>query len=458
MSVVVGDAQLPARAALPTRQPRRLTGALPSLLCLAVIGALLPLRSSWAADLVLVVLSLTVPGLIALRAARVPAAAITGYPVYVAAASLAVIIAGGAIADLGGPLVGVSFPLHGVSTALTVLGVSLLLWLVGLRAPPIRLQWRSMMSFPSVIAVMAVPALSAAGALLLTNGHGPTVARISAVVTVVMLTGCLLAANRLSRYQIAAILFACALAAEWAFSIRSQEIVGFDISTEIHIAQHTQALGIWHARNPNNAYAAMLSVSVLPSTLAALTGLSPLVAFKVLMPALAALFPLTAFFLAERVTRPAFAAGAAAVIIVQDYFFQLLPQLERQEIGLLFFAALVVALLDVGMRRRPRLILVALFATGLVVSHYSSAYLAIPAVIIAFVAQAIIGRRRGLPVVSVPLLCAAVVLISGRLCGTRRSPSRRATSPRSRRGWTQTASSCCQPQTGMCSAATSTAT
>jgi uncharacterized membrane protein len=389
--------------------------ALPSLAGLALIAALVPLRSSWAAALALVILCLVVPGVIALRAVRVPTDAILRFPVYIVAASLFVIIAGGLLADLVGPSVGVARPLHGLATAFTVLGVSTVLWLIGLTSPDAaRLPWSSLLRRPSLLLGLAVPALAAIGALLLTNGHGPVVARIGACVTVATLIGVVIFAHRLTRGQVALLLFAASLAAEWAFSIRSQEIVGFDISTEIHVAQHTQAVGIWHQLNRNNAYSAMLSLTVLPSTLAALTGLSPLIAFKVLFPAIAALFPLTAYFLGDRIVSPGFAAGAAALIIAQNYFFQLMPQLARQEIGLLFFAALLVAMLDVRLRRGPRLVLIVIFAAGLIVSHYSSAYLAIAAVVIAVVLHAVVGRfRDGLAVISLPWATAAVVLIGG---------------------------------------------
>jgi hypothetical protein len=57
--------------------------------------------------------------------------------------------------------------------------------------------------------------------------------------------------------------------------------------------------------------------------------------------------------------------------------------------------------------------LVTIMAIGLVVSHYSSTYMAIPTVVIAFVAHAIVTRRRRLQRISIPLLTAAAVLIGG---------------------------------------------
>ncbi len=381
---------------------------------LAAIAALLPLRHYWVVDVVLVCLVFTVPGVIALRALRVPAAAVAAYPVYIPAAALLVVTFGGLLADLVGPSIGVARPLSGDATALAALVIALVLWLLGLgaRSGPM-LPWRSLLATPTLLLPLALPAAAGCGALLLSNGDGPLVARAAAVVTIVSLVGCLLFAGRLSTAQVGMLLFACALAAEWAFSIRSQEVVGYDIANEIQIARHTQAVGIWRTLHRNDAYGAMLSITVLPSALAALTGSSPLVAFKVLYPVLTALIPVSVFLVAGRVMRRSFAAGAGALLIAQNYFFALLPQLARQEIALLFFAVLVGAMFDARVRTLPRLALITALSAGMVVSHYSSTYVAIPAIIIAFDLQAVLSLFRRVPPLSTQFLCAAAVLFGG---------------------------------------------
>ena len=169
-----------------TRAPRAL-GALaplrehgPPLLGLALIAVLLPLRHNWGAALVLVGLVFTVPGVIALRAIRVPSRRLLAYPVYVPAASLVVMLAAGLAADLIAPKLGEAHPLQGLTTALAVLALSLLLWLAGLRCPEsARLPWRRALEDPLCLVPLALCPLSALGALLLSGGHGATVARIS---------------------------------------------------------------------------------------------------------------------------------------------------------------------------------------------------------------------------------------------------------------------------------------
>jgi uncharacterized membrane protein len=392
-------------------RPRR---ALPSLGGLALIAVLLPLRGNWAAGTVLALLSFTVPGVVMLRAARVPAAAVRSFPLYLPAASVLVMLTGGLLADLAGPPLGIAKPLHGDTAALTVLGLALVLWAAGIPAPDAaRLRWRDALQDPVNLVPFVIPALSAAGALLLTHGDGVFLARAAGALAVIVVFGMLLAAPRLTRAQAALLLFACALAVEWAFSLRGQEVVGFDISSEITVAQHTLSAGIWHPLHRNDAYGAMLSLSILPSVLHALTGCAPVLAFKLVYPVLTALLPASVFLLAERLMTRRFAVLAGVLLLVQDYFFQQLPQLARQEIGLLFFMALIGALLDRSQQRASRVALAVAFSAGLVVSHYSSTYLAVPAVGVALVLAVVAHRWRRTIAMAVPLACSLVILAGG---------------------------------------------
>ena len=418
MSVATRATPTRPAAARATRGITRTVGPLrahgPSLLGLLLIAALLPLRSNWGAALALIGLVFTIPGVTALRAARVPASRLSAYPVYVPAASLGVMLAAGLAADLLGPLLGDPHPLHGLATAYGVLALTFALWLAGLGSPSsARLPWRRALEDPLCLVPLALCPLSALGALLLSAGHGPVVARISILVDLAALCGGLLFAQRLGRRRAVTLLFSVGLAVAWSWSLRSQEIVGFDISTELYVAQHTQAAGIWHTLHDHDPYGAMLSVTVLPSTLAALCGCSPLIALKVLYPALGALLPVSVFLLGERLLSRRFAFGAACLMLSQAYFFQQLPELARQEVALVFFAALAAVVLERGMRQSTRVLLAVAMALGVVACHYSSTYLAIPLFAVALVLRTAFARRRELPIIGWSLLAATLALAGG---------------------------------------------
>ena len=81
---------------------------------LVLLAALTPLHRWWAAEVLLVPLLLVVPGIILLRALRVPGDVIASFPVYVPCASLIVLLASGLAVDLTGPLIGIAAP-HGTA-------------------------------------------------------------------------------------------------------------------------------------------------------------------------------------------------------------------------------------------------------------------------------------------------------------------------------------------------------
>ena len=95
----------------------------------------------------------------------------------------------------------------------------------------------------------------------------------------------------------------------------------------------------------------MLSVTVMPAELHALSGIPALLIFKVVYPMIYALFPVAIFGLARKIlTRPW--AFIAAAFTIGQYAFTELATLARQEIALVLFAALIAAMLD--SRIRPR--------------------------------------------------------------------------------------------------------
>ena len=131
----------------------------------------------------------------------------------------------------------------------------------------------------------------------------------------------------------------------------------------------------------------MLSTTVLPTALHAVAGVPELLVFTVVYPAITALFPVAVFWLARRMLPLRWAFAAAALILTQATFGQELPAIARQEIALMFFVALVAAMLDRRLRRYPQWALAAVFGAALTVSHYSTTYLAVSLIGLTLVLQ-----------------------------------------------------------------------
>lgn len=174
----------PSRMSAPVqdvRAPSPWTSALAGAIGLGLIAALAPLRHVWVGSLVSVALLLTVPGVLALRALRVPSPAVAAFPIYVPLASLLVLIIGGLAGDLIGPQLGIHRPLLGATPLVSVIALSLILLAAGATAPQAAVvPWRRLLGMPSLLLPAVLPVAAAASAVAMNNGHGAIAARITA--------------------------------------------------------------------------------------------------------------------------------------------------------------------------------------------------------------------------------------------------------------------------------------
>jgi uncharacterized membrane protein len=391
-----------------------LVGDLRPLVPLALLALLVPASHSWAAQFLLVLLLLTTPGVILLRALRIPRSAIASFPVYVPCASLVVLLGSGLAVDLIGPAVGVAAPLRPWPMLAGLELVCLILLAVSASAPPgVTMAWRGLPRPGRTALPLLLPLAAAAGALRLNGDLGDGVA-LAALGTCVLVTiAVLVFAPVLDAALVAVALYAVALAMLWSFSLRGASVYGFDISDEYYVLQHTVASGVWHPAQPGNAYAAMLSTTVLPAELHAVAGLPDLLVLKLVYPALSALFPVAVFCLGRRLLSVRWAFAAGALIVTQAAFGQELPAIARQEIALVLFTALMAAVLSGELPRRAAWPLITAFALAMVVSHYTTTYVAITLLGLALAFGWVASWFRQVPKVSGGMAVAFVIAAAG---------------------------------------------
>jgi uncharacterized membrane protein len=378
------------------------------------VALLVPLHGSWAAQVLLVPTLLIVPGLILLRALRIPGQLISSFPAYVPCASIVVLLASGLAADLVGPLVGVAAPLRVVPLLVALECICLSLLAASITAPAeVRIPWREL-SRPARLAwPLIVPLLAAAGALRLNSGHGDGIAVTALLAVLILLVAAVILSSRLDNALLIVILYAAGLAVMWAFSLRGSLVYGFDISTEYHDLQQAVLTGVWHTAHPGDAYGAMLSVTVMPAELHFLSGVPALLVLKVVYPAICALFPVAVFGIARLILAPRWAFVAAVLIVMQSTFAQEVPGLARQEIALVLFAALIMGMLDARLPRRPRWALVALLSLAMVLAHYSTTYVALVLLGLPLALQWAVSWFRDIPRVTGAVAVAFVTALAG---------------------------------------------
>ena len=380
---------------------------------LTFIALLVPLHRSWAIQVLLVPLLLVFPGFILLRALRVPGRAISSFPVYVPCASLIVLLVSGLVMDVIGPIFGVTAPLRPAPLLVSFEVICLTLLSVSLHAPSnVDVPWRTLGHSARFAWPFLLPLLAAAGALRLNNGHGDGIAVAGLCASILTLVCAFAFASRLDKILLAVILYAVALGMLWSFSLRGKLGDGFDIANEYNLMQHTVLTGVWHASHPGDAYGAMLSVTVLPAEIHALSGVQALLVFSVIYPILFALFPVAVFHLSRRLVSRRWSFLAAAFLIGQYYYAEMVG-FARTEIALLFFVPLIAAILESRMQRRAQWALVALLGFALVVSHYSTTYLAITIVGLLLPLQWAVSWLRDIPRITGAAAVAFVAMLVG---------------------------------------------
>ena len=367
-------------------------------------------NSVWLLRVVTVLLLAILPGQLLLRALRVPAASIRRYITYLPCASVAVLIASSLVVDLVGPLLRVHEPLRRWPL-LIVLDLALpALARLGHRAAPYcELRISELIGQVRCFWPLLLPLASVVAAARLDNGDGNLLAFAVLIAVAIMIPTCTLAANRLHRSHTNLILYGSGLALMLLTSMRSSYVIGFDINSEYFDLHQTVVNGFWHLGHLN-PYEAMLSLTVLPASLHALIGGQDIWIFKLGYPALFAFFPVAVFELGTRFLSRRAAFVAAAIVIVQAYFFQQQPEIARQELALLIFAGIMGALLDSSLGRRPQLGLVSVLGVTLVVCHYSTTYIAIFLCISACFLAVTVARRKHAPLPVLPWLVSALVM------------------------------------------------
>ena len=379
---------------------------------LILIALLVPLHRLWAVQLLLIPLLLVVPGAILLQALRVPRLAVSSFPVYVPCASVIVLFGSGLAVDLVGPLIGVAAPLRTGPLLVGIEVTSAALLAASINAPPsvaIRWHWPSQ---PALLAwPLILPLLTAVGALRLNNGHSDSAAVLAASACGVVLITAVIVSSRLDESLLAVILFASCGAMMWSHSLRGALVPGFDIASEYYDLHQTVLTGVWHTVHPGDAYGAMLSVTVMPAELHFLSGMPDVLVFSVVYPAIAALLPIAVFRLARRILSCRWAFVAATFLIPQE--FEDLQEFARQEIALVLFAALLAAMLDARIQRRPRWALVALLSLAMALSHYSTTYAAITLIGLTLPLQWVMSWFREIPRVTGAVAVAFVAALAG---------------------------------------------
>ena len=266
-----------------------------------------------------------------------------------------------------------------------VLDVGVLAWLVRTGDDPVRsvLQgirasdagWAAVLGVPPLLALFAVNLLNA--------GRGVVPADIVGALVVVMALAAVVVPQKSWCPPRILLLGSALLTATWQGTFRGGWLAGFDVQHEFYVgtlAINQAQFPLHHYVDP---YGGMLSLTVWPAALHALTGMTLRTTLGLVPSVFLALALLVTWSALRDRLSPRVAASLCALFVVgSSPLLQELPQVTRQCYALFFFSLLVLAIVPGRLATPTARTLAIASGVGLALTHYSSAYLAAGGVIV----------------------------------------------------------------------------
>lgn len=116
-----------------------------------------------------------------------------------------------------------------------------------------------------------------------------------------------------------------------------------------------------------------LSSTLFPAILQKITGIEPLLFFKLYSSFIIPILPVAVYFIARRFTSNLHAFLVAVLFMGQVCFLQA-PSIARSNMALLFFALSLLVILHPDLSKRVRFPALFVLATGMVISHYGTTF------------------------------------------------------------------------------------
>jgi uncharacterized membrane protein len=193
---------------------------------------------------------------------------------------------------------------------------------------------------------------------------------------------------------------------------------GFDINSEFFSASNVLTKGSWVPPQGSSAYDSMLSITVLPVVISLFSKLSLTVVFKIFYALILAFIPTVLYvWCVQYVSRFSAMILSGSLIIGSISYIPQMTALNRQAIGMAFFVGILLVISEQSWTVYRKQSVGLLMASGMAVSHYSTAYLASAFFAISLVISLflfLVSRRRWIKVrgVFTPAFCISLILIT----------------------------------------------
>ena len=235
-------------------------------------------------------------------------------------------------------------------------------------------------------AAVLLPVGASLGAIVLNNGGTAALIMIILASIALIVPVVIFLREKISPLIPPLMLYMLALALLFMNSMRGWFVTGHDILLEYHVFNLTNNAHLWDMSLYQDPYMACLSLTILPTYLQSLMHVDPAYIYKFFMQFIGALSVVMVYYIAKEYTSARIAFLAGFLYITFPTFMVDMAFLNRQGIAFLFFGSMIFTMLTIeyfsGWKRQ---IVLVLFGTGMILSHYSTSYIAIPVLVGAYV-------------------------------------------------------------------------
>ena len=344
------------------------------LIGLAVLGFDVPgLR-----QIVVFVFLTFVPGILILRILKIHNISGIDSLAYSVGLSLASVMFVGALTNFTLPLIGISNPISMMPVTVSLAVFTLILMGIAYvrdrdfigseKTAP-----RGKLPLPSVLFLIIVLLLTVLGVTLI-DSYQNNILLLICVVVIASVVG-LAAFGKFIQpniYPLAVCVIGLCLL--YQTTLMSPYLVGTDIYVEYHFYQLAAVNGFWDASIPSTVNSC-LSITMLATVYSLLLNIDGIWVFKAIYPLLFALVPLILFHVFSQQMSQKKAFLAVFFFMAVPTFMLEMIALCRQQIAELFFALVVLLLVDRVLRTGQKLTLLVIFSLAIIVSHYSLGFI-----------------------------------------------------------------------------------
>ena len=173
------------------------------------------------------------------------------------------------------------------------------------------------------------------------------------------------------------ILFIMSISLLLMYSLRSWHITGWDFHIEFASFQLTKLNHFWSTTNLPHIYNNCLSTNILPTIISVFSKINDEYVFKVIYPLIFSFMSVVLFFIYKKFFPNYIAFIVTFFYISQSWYGNKFSTLARQQIAFLFFALMIYIFLNEKLKQSIREILLLIFGFSMIVSHYTTTFIAI---------------------------------------------------------------------------------